>query len=193
MTQWITKRCKLQNKTITESTCQTLFFTSGRDLTLLSNEIDKLCAFVGDRDEITAQDIASICSETIEYKVYDLAETLLSGRGKKAFETLRLLLEDGEDRTMLLSLLGRQCRQMIYIRDCRDSYQAASRLGIPSSAARQLMEQVKMYSGVQMLEMSRLCTDTEYRIKNGTLAENGALENVMLRILAMRAERQNRS
>lgn len=191
LAKWIIKRFRLHGKNADAAAAQALWFTSGKDLTLLSNEIDKISAYAGDQDTVTETEIAAVATQTTEYKVFDLADTLLSGNGKKAFSLLRMLERDGEQSVYLLSLLGRQCRQMLYVRDCRDPYTAARRLGIPSGAASALMRMGKAYSAEQTEQICRLCTETEYRIKSGELNESGALENVMLRILAMFRKQDN--
>ena len=55
LTKWITQTLGKEGKKISVHACQRLWFSAGRDLTLLSNEIAKLVSFSGDRAEITAE------------------------------------------------------------------------------------------------------------------------------------------
>lgn len=190
LAQWIAKSLGKEGKKIGMAACQRLWFSAGRDLTLLHNEIGKLIAYAGEREEITERDIDAICVKSTEYKVYDMAETLLSGKGKKALEMLSALLRDGEERLMLLSLLGRQCRQM---RDAKalsgmgmQQGAIAGKIGVPPFAVRKILDLARGYTLTQLNQMARLCLDTEYQVKSGQLMENGALEHVMLKILSIR-------
>lgn len=190
LAQWIAKELKKAGKKIAVSTCQRLWFSAGRDLTLLENEIGKLIAYTGDQEEVTEEDIQAVCIKSTEYKIYDMADTLLSGQGVKAFEMLDALLREGEERLMLLSLLGRQCRQLRYARAMAaagaQQGEIAGKIGIPPFAVKRTLETARKYSPAQLAEMASLCLETEYQVKSGQLMDAGALERVMLQILSLR-------
>ncbi|MBR3019730.1 MAG: DNA polymerase III subunit delta [Clostridia bacterium] len=190
LARWIAVTLKKEGKKISLSACQRLWFSAGRDLTLLSNEIGKLAAYAGDHEEVTEDDIAAVCVQSTEYKVYDMADILLSGQGAKALRMLEALLRDGEERLMLLSLLGRQCRQLCYAKAMAaggaQHGEIAGKMGLPGFVVRKLLDTARAYTQEQLNEMARLCLDTEYRVKSGQLMEAGALEKVMLQILSLR-------
>ena len=155
----------------------------------MSNEIGKLIGYTGERSDVTEADVDAICVKSTEYKVYDLADALLSGQGAKALQMLSALLRDGEERLMLLALLGRQCRQLKYAKALSvagaQPGEIAGKLGIPPFAARKTLSLAQRYSLPQLSQMARLCLDAEYDTKSGVIMEQGALEQVMLKILAM--------
>ena len=190
LAKWIAATLKKNGQKISLAACQRLWFSAGRDLTLLYNEIGKLSAYAGERTEVTEADVDAVCVKSTEYKVYDMADTLLSGQGAKALRMLEALLRDGEERLLLLSLLGRQCRQLRYAKAMAAAGsqmgEIASRLGIPPFVAKKLLDTARGYTMKQLGEMTRLCLDSEYLVKSGQMNENGALEKVMLQILSMR-------
>ena len=190
LAQWIARTLKKEGKKISLAACQRLWFSAGRDLTLLNNEIGKLSAYAGSREEVTEEDVAAICVQSTEYKVYDMADTLLSGQGAKALRMLDALLRDGEERLMLLSLLGRQCRQVGYAKAMAaagaQTGEIASKLGIPPFAVRKNLDTARFYTQEQLSEMARLCLEGEYLVKSGQLSDAGTLEKVMLQILSIR-------
>ena len=195
LAQWIAKTLKKEGKCIGLPACQRLWFSAGRDLTLLSNEISKLIAYAGDREEITEADVAAVCVQSTEYRVYDMADALLAGQGKKALSMLDALLRDGEERLAILSLLGRQCRQLRYAKAlaATGAHQDAigQKLGIPPFAVRKTLQTARAYSLGQLGEMAKWCLESEYQVKSGQLMDAGALESVMLRILSMWEDRNN--
>ena len=138
------------------------------------------------------QDILEICSKSQEYKVFDLSAALLDGDGKKAFVLTEDILRNGETRLFLLSLLGSQCRRLYYAAAMRKAgagdSEMASKLGIPPFALRNTLRQAGKYSLNQLRDMCTWCIDTEFQVKNGELSEEGSLEQVMLRILALQKE-----
>ena len=194
LTKWIQQTLKKEGKKISPAACQRLWFSAGRDLTLLSNEIGKLAAYAGEREEVTEGDVDAICVQSTEYRAFDLADTLLSGQGAKALRMLDGLLRDGEERLMLLSLLGRQCRQMRYARLLAAAGEPqgniAAKLGLPSFIVGKTLNTARAYTLNQLGEMARLCLESEYLVKSGQLNDAGALEKVMLQILSMREANQ---
>ena len=91
---------------------------------------------------------------------------------------------------MLLSLLGRQCRQMSYAKAMAaagaQQGEIAGKMGLPGFVVRKTLDTARAYTQAQLAEMARLCLDTEYLVKSGQLMDAGALEKVMLQILSMR-------
>ncbi len=195
LAQWIARTLGREGKKISLSACQRLWFSAGRDLTMLSNEIGKLAAYAGEREEITEEDVGRVCAQSTEYRVYDMADALLAGQGAKALAMLDALLRDGEERMMILSLLGRQCRQMRYAKALQaagaQQGEIAQKLGIPPFAVRKILQTARPYSPGQLGDMAKLCLDCEYQVKSGRMMDAGALESVMLRILSLWEGGQN--
>ncbi len=190
LSQWIARTLKKEGKKIGQAACQRLWFSAGRDLTLLNNEIGKLAAYTDGRDEVTEEDVQAVCVQSTEYKVFDMTDALLSGQGAKALRTLDGLLRDGEERLTLLSLVGRQCRQMRYAKALaaagNQPGEIAAKMGVPPFIARKTLDTAKAYTMDQLGQMTRLCLDSEYLVKSGQLSDAGTLEKVMLQILSLR-------
>ena len=190
LARWIAATLKKEGKKISAATCLRIWFSAGRDLTLLANELGKLAAYAGNREEVTESDVQAVCVQSTEYKVYDMADTLLSGQGPKAMRMLEALLRDGEERLMLLSLLGRQCRQLSYakamVASGSQAGEIAGKMGVPGFVVRKLLETARAFTQQQLNEMAKLCLETEYLVKSGQMMDAGSLEKVMLQILSMR-------
>ena len=192
LTRWIAKRLDGYGKKISFGCCQQLWFSAGRELTMLANELDKLAAYMGERTEVTPADIDAVCVKSVEYKVFDLSDALFSGKGSKALAMLEALLTDGEERLMILSVLGRQCRQLHYTAAMmaagKKQPQIAAELGVPDFVAGKSMNLARRYAPVQLKKMAQLCTETEYLVKSGQLMDQGAVEKVMLQIMGLGKE-----
>ena len=190
---WIAKQFKAEDKKITQDACERLIFSSGRDLNQLNGEIGKLCAYIGDNDAVTAEEIDAICTKTTEYKVFDMAGTLLDGNGKKAFSLLNSILADGEDRLFLLALLGRQCRQMLNVTRLANAKiptaEIVRQTGMYSFAIQKTLTQARQYTTQQLENMTHACLEMEYQVKTGTVMDEGSLEKLMLVILSYRKGR----
>lgn len=194
LNKWIAKQLAQGGRKITAADCQQLWFTVGRDLNLLGCEIDKLIAYTEGRDVVNSDDIQEICSKSQEYKVFDMSTALLDGNGKKAFLLMQDILRNGEDRLFLLSLLGAQCRRLYYAQAMKKAGamegEVAGKLGIPPFAARNTLRQASQFSMQELRMMCDWCIDTEFKVKNGEMSDEGSLEDVMLRVLTLLKEKK---
>lgn len=78
---------------------------SGNDLTLLLNELDKLCA-LADGGEITADMIEAASVRQLEAKVYDLSKAIIGQRYDQAYDILGRLFAMREDPIAILAVLA---------------------------------------------------------------------------------------
>ncbi len=188
--KWTASELKKRGKKILQETAQFFWFSCGRDMYLLLSEIEKLSSYTGEREEVTQEDILSVCIRSREARVFDLADALLSGQGQKAFGIKRDLCRTGSDPVFLLSLLGEQCRRVSYAGRMRaegtPSYTIAAMLGIPEFAAKAA---IRLSGGYETEDLKRICaecTECEFSIKSGQADDDAALETLMLKILSLR-------
>ena len=64
----------------------------------------------------------------------------------------------------------------------------AGKIGAPPFAVWQMYQQVARYTERQLRDMAQCCMDTEYQVKSGRMALEGALEKTMLQLLRIRLE-----
>lgn len=192
MMRWIAKQLKGMGKKIASPTCQKLVFTAGNDLYALSGELEKLAACAGEREEILPEDIDAICVKTTAYRVYDLANTLLRGDAGQALTLSRALIRDGEEPLFLLALLQGECRRMLAVKLLRGAGMQPTPLRAKSArrplpCGRCISRWRDTPSG-SCCDMAQCCMDTEYQVKSGRMALEGALEKTMLQLLRIRLE-----
>ena len=188
--KYIAGTLKKAGLAITQDACEQLIYSVGDDLTALLSETEKLIAYCDGQESVTAEDIRAVCAARTEYRVFELAQTVLQGQGQKAFDMLKGLLLDGESPLMLLSLLNRQCRQAydicLFTQAGLQPAAIAGKLGVPPFAVRQTLPLARAYTPESLAEMIRLCTEVEFDVKAGRLNEEGAMELAMLRILNLK-------
>ena len=186
LTRWMTQQLRPLGKKMDKSACEALAFTSGRDLTLLSGELAKLAAYVGERESITAQDVEEIATHTAECTIFAMVDALSEGRVKDAFELLAVLLSLGEQRIGILAMITRHYRQMMHLSamlgDRLAQGQMAKALGVPPFALTRLTKQVGRRSYDSLKKSLELCVQADYDIKRGALREDAALDRLMLEL-----------
>lgn len=78
----------------------------GNDLTTLINELDKLCAYVGEGNEITDKDIDLLVTKNLEAKVFSLADAVTRGKSTEAMRILDTLFYQREEPIAILTVLS---------------------------------------------------------------------------------------
>ena len=186
LNKWIAGQFRPLGKTIAPQTAMQLTFTSGRELMLLSQEIKKLAAFVGERTEITPADVERAATRTAECTVFQMVDALVAGKAAEAFRLLAVLLENGEARIGVLAMIARQYRNMLYYKLSREAGmpepEIARQIGVPPFAVRRLADQARRESAQALKEKLDLCVDTDYAIKSGRMRDDAALERAMMRL-----------
>ena len=184
LSRWINQTLRPYGKKMDRAACEVLAFTSGRDLTLLHGELEKLAAYAGDRDVITQEDIAKIATHTAECTVFALVDALSAGKVREAFELLNVLLTAGEARIGILAMITRHYRQMMHLSamtaERKPQTDIARALGVPPFAMRRLTAQTGKRSYETLKTCVELCVRADYDIKRGAVREDAALDRLML-------------
>ncbi len=111
LTDWIARRFRAQGKDISTDDARYLIFLCGDLMTGLISEIGKIAAYAkGPR--VTREDIDAVAAPQLDAVVFQLTDAIAAGNFDKAFSVLTDLLHMQEHPIMLLSVLGRQLRQL---------------------------------------------------------------------------------
>ena len=190
LARWMGQTLRPLGKKMDRAACDALAFTSGRDLMMLSGELQKLAAYAGERTEITAQDVEQVATHTAECTVFAMVDAITEGRAQQAFELLGVLLQGGEQRIGILAMITRQYRQMMHLcallRERVPQAQQAKLLGVPPFALTRLTRQVGKRTYDALRACVEACVQADYDIKRGALREEAALERLMLYLLEAR-------
>ena len=190
LARWMGQTLRPLGKKMDRAACEALAFTSGRDLTMLSGELQKLAAYVGERAEITAQDVEQVATHTAECTVFAMVDAITERRAQQAFELLGVMLQGGEQRIGILAMITRQYRQMMHLcallRERVPQAQQAKLLGVPPFALTRLTRQVGKRTYDALRACVEACVQADYDIKRGALREEAALERLMLYLLEAR-------
>jgi len=187
--KWIAKELSKYNKKIDRATADYMIFSCGQDMLVFSNEIAKVAAISGENEVISTEDIDNICTKTREYKVFDLSDAVSGGKSARAISIMNNLISEGEPRMLLLSLLQRQYRQMLFcaiLLKSRTSYsEIASVLSVPPFVVNKLATTIKPYTVSQLKRAYEILIETEYGVKSGEIPEEGSLEKAVFTLLSL--------
>lgn len=91
-------------KRMSYSIAQEIVNRCGRDVTLIYNEVDKLCAFEKS-DTISQKSVHAITTELVDYNVFSMCNALLSGNYRDMYKRLDNLFYNNESPILILSAL----------------------------------------------------------------------------------------
>ena len=190
LVRFVTDAFKEAGKECDARTAEYLIFTVGDDAGLLKTEIRKLASYAGERPVIVASDVSALATPSTECTVFQMVDAVVTGQKSRALTLLRNQLLSGTDRMAILAMLLRQYRLLQHIKimqyeKCSGDY-IRSALGVPPFAVEQYMRQASGYTGGQVKSAVRICFDTEYAVKSGRIAQEGAVESVVIRLLTLR-------
>ena len=167
-----------------------LAFMAGRALTGLVQELDKLAAYAGDRQEITREDVEAIVTPSTECTVFQMIDCLMRGENGRAQLLLKNMLENGETRVGTLAMLTRQLRMLTHIRLLRAQGMALGeierKLSLNHYAAGRAAQQAGRFSPEALERGYRACVETDYAVKSGRVRDSAGLDALMLRLGEMK-------
>lgn len=181
---WCVRTLRRMGKKLSGENAGRLVFTVGRDAALLKQEMEKLCAYLDDRDTITAEDIDAICTRSTECTVFQMVDAQVAGNTDRAFGLLRDMVRTGEDRMGILAMLLRQYRILYHMRclmDERSPQQGqAALLGIPPFSVGRTQQQARRIEKARLKRAYDYLMEYEYQIKQGRLPQDSCAENALL-------------
>lgn len=191
---WIVRTFSASGKRCEGQVAALLAFTVGLDTALLHTEIDKLIALIGDRSEVTAEDVRAVATRSVECTVFEMVDAVVAGQQGRAFALLRDMLTTGQDRLGILAMLLRQYRLLQHVKIMQYEKEPAAgikqKLGVAPFAAEKCIRQAAGYTGGEVRRAVEACLRMEYMVKSGQINQEGAVEAVMLTLLALRSGRK---
>lgn len=117
LVRWVQQRVRSGSGRIEARAATLLAELVGNDLRLLSQEIDKLLAYVSETRAITVTDVEVLCSYAPEANIFHLVDALGRRDRRTALRLLHRLLDEGQAALYLLVMITRQFRILLSIKD----------------------------------------------------------------------------
>jgi len=187
--KWIASRLKPKKKVMKAEAVNALIFLAGRDLTRLSGEVDKLAAFVGEKGEISKEDISSAVTPSAESNVFYMIDALVAGNAKRAYELLNAMLDAGEGPIGILAMITRQLRLMTHVKLMRDEGlplgEIEKRCALQHFVAQRVYAQCAKLNAKKLEEGYRMGVESDFEAKSGKIRDRAALDRMMFLLLSI--------
>ena len=135
---WIASTLKKHGFKVGGQAADMLSGLAGSDLETLSNEIEKLIAYVGDRKEISENDVLEVAGHSSEFNVFELQKKVVAGDFVAAEAILERMLQVSSNTAgtaiMTVTVLASYYTKLLKLSGCHgenlDSGQIAKKTGI---------------------------------------------------------------
>lgn len=115
---WVISTAKQFNKVITVADANYMIQTCGADKLMLYNEIQKLVDYVGEKSEISKQDIEKVGIRTLETIIFDLTDSVGARNISNTLRLLDELLQQKEPLQKILIMIARHFKSLLITKLC---------------------------------------------------------------------------
>jgi DNA polymerase-3 subunit delta len=184
LSRWIEQRVKKKGGQINPAAVETLAAFVGNDLRLLDQEIEKLVVYVDGARRISQDDVRLLVSYVQEANVFEMVDALGQRDGQRAAKLLHQLLDEGEHPLRLLSMIVRQFRILIQVKELTgrglSQQDIAARLRLHRFVVKKTVAQAMNFSMEQLEAIYRKLLETDVAIKTGQMDEVLALDMLVV-------------
>jgi DNA polymerase III subunit delta len=192
--RWVLETASAQGVKVEPDAARELVDALGADMMMVSNELEKLMLYAGERKRITLGEVETMILAAKQRSLYELTDAISSKDRKRALEMLEAILStsEGEDAAIgHLFMLAKTFRQMLVIleknvRDSRAIWQALWQgFRVPPFAAEDLIRQARRYKSRRELTLAlRAIAKADFALRSNPPSKRLILENLVLQLAA---------
>lgn len=162
----------------------------GFDMSRLTNELEKLSAFLSDDKKLTVDVVEKYVSQDKEFQVFQLAEFLAKGDAKNATDLVDSFSYKPGSAFSIIAPLHSNYRRALFVSLNKDKSQTelANILGVKEYAIRLMQNQIRVFSPKKLKKIVSMIADYDRKIKIGEMKENVAIKLLVFNILNIRGQ-----
>src|SRR5213082_4063043 len=190
--RWIQEYCGTREVKIDLDAGRELVDSLGGDLMMISNELEKLILYVGEKKRITLGDVETMVLAAKQRSLYELTDAISSRDRTRALEVLDAMLNTGDgDEAAIghLYMLAKTFRQMLVIleRNVRDQRMLWAALWqgfrVPPFAAEDVIKQARRYKSRRELTRAlKLVARADMALSSNPPSTRMVLEKLVLEL-----------
>ncbi len=179
MQEWLVSHASSCGKTLEPAASQALLQQVGTDFSQLQQELEKLICYVGERNQIRASDIATVCMSVNLETVWQLGEAIFQRHAADALRIGKALVSDGTAFFVLLRQIRNQFQTEYQVCSILAGGGNASDISVafPYMKGTILNRHIQMAQGYGMPSLKRGLLEID---KTETLAKNSGIDPEVL-------------
>lgn len=184
MEDWILDYVQKQGKQIERPALAYLSAMGSYTLEILTNELDKLILYAGDKDAITLAMAQMMATKTVEANIFEMIDNIGLKKGQKALALLQDSLYLGEEPLKILALLVRHFRILLIAKDMKgcghSDAELRERLKLPPFVVGKSVKQANGFSITQLIEILEKLLLAEVEMKSSGGDNTQVLERLVV-------------
>lgn len=187
---------KLRDVKLNEYDAARIVSYCGRDLALLKNELEKLCAYKP-HGEITRDDIEKLVTKNLEARIFDIASYIINGNTDKAVSQINILISQKESPQAIISILGGVYVDIYRVRAALESGESLDALAKKLNYGKRTFVLQKAQRNGKRLSNNALrlslnaIADTNALMNSSSVDGKLLLEQLVARLTLIRTEEKN--
>ena len=167
--QWLQEYSKSNGYTLDFTAVSLAADRAGNSLQEMACQMDKLFAWEGDSNRISAKDVEMVLSSNRDVPFWELSNALSEGNMVKAMSTVNFLLQEGEVPLVLLAVITRPIRNWItaqeMLRESASEEAIGRKLKIPAFKLSAFMRLIRRLSpdGLRLLYAAAARVDDQMK------------------------------
>ena len=188
--RWISDYCASREVKIEADGARELVDALGGDMMMISNELEKLILYVGEKKRITLGDVETMVLAAKQRSLYELTDAISSKDRVRSLEVLDAILSSGEGEEAAIGhiyMLAKTFRQMLVIleRNVRDQRMLWAALWqgfrVPPFAADDIIKQARRYKSRRELTRAiRLVAKADLALRSNPVSKRMVLERLVI-------------
>jgi DNA polymerase-3 subunit delta len=181
LTGWVVRRFMKLNIGMNQGTAAYFIRSVSPNMEPMEREIEKLSNYV--EKNVTKADIDTICTKSIESRIFDLTGAIGMKNTAKALEIYSNLMLLKESPIMVLSMLARQFRIILQVKEYRglSSQEIGTELSLHSFVVSEAMKQGEKFSRETLISALKECLETDVAIKTGRMGDKLGVEMLIVK------------
>ncbi|MDQ0299771.1 DNA polymerase-3 subunit delta [Salibacterium salarium] len=180
MMQWLHTYVHDSNFNMTDDAKQKVIQLAGKDMMMLSSEMEKLSLYIEKDGEINEEIVEKLVARTLEDNVFELVDHVVNGRSEKALRIYYDLMKQNEEPIKILALLARQFRIILHVSHLKKTgysrQKIASQLKLHPYAVKIAEGQASKYNELMLKNVLKELAEADYKVKTGKFGKSLQLE-----------------
>lgn len=187
LVRWVISRFSSLGMEADEDIARTLIDVAGSGLMELSQEIEKVSLFAGDRTSVQQSDLEATVPGGVE-SIFSLLDAVGEGNKPAAFTLMRKLTDVGNRPEFILHMIARHHRQLLrgksLVSGGRTALEAAGDVGIRFPGLKEkYAKQLKGITGEKLENRIRTISDCDLKLKTGSIPHEILLDKLLVDLL----------
>ena len=186
LSSWLRGRVERMDRRIKNDALNYLIAYTGNDLAVLEHELQKLCLFEPEAQEISLEMVRMTISKTAAAGIFDLVDAVGEKKVAKAIDILREMLVAGEAPVYIVFMLARQYRLILSVksllRERVPEKQMLSQLSLHPYDFRKVLGQSKNFKEEDLTRGLKHLLEADVGLKNSYADPGYLLEMAVMKI-----------